>query len=75
MKKEYIKYNHYGFDVVVRSDLKGAHKDNCLCFDCDRFFINDPQKKCKKANMLYAFCCLTGMTTPVFECPDFCEKL
>lgn len=74
-RREQIEtYYHHGALVKVRSDLKGRHRDFCLCHSCGKLDITDRQANCPKANMLYALCCLCGMTTPVFECPDFVEK-
>lgn len=30
------KYEHYGSVVSVRSDLKGRHKEHCLCLEIKR---------------------------------------
>jgi len=70
--QEYEKYNHHGVEVWVRSDLKGMHRDNCLCMQgCKKFKLGDRENNCKKADLLFAFCRLNSMTTPVYECPDF----
>jgi len=72
-----INYKHHGNMVAVDEDLKGLHREHCLCHRCKRlkiprgrwawlirWFIN-----CPRANILYTFCVLFKMTTPVFECP------
>lgn len=69
--KNYEKYDHHGKDVMVRSDLKGKHREHCLCWDCTRFFPDVPEKNCKIARILYALCCIHGLCTPVWECPLF----
>ena len=51
---------------------KGTHRENCLCFSCERF-KNDTPEKCQKADELYQLCCKHNMVTPVYECPDFQE--
>ena len=66
------KYKHHDGEVWVRSDLKGKHRENCLCMQgCKKFKPNDFENHCKKASLLYAYCRLNNMTTPVWECPDF----
>lgn len=67
---EYEQYEHHGILVTVRSDLKGRHREFCLCYQCGRF---DPGKEdnCYKAQGLYELNKDHGLVTPVFECPDF----
>jgi hypothetical protein len=31
------KYEHHQGVVSVRSDLKGKHRDHCLCYHCEKF--------------------------------------
>ena len=59
--------------VWVDAELKGKHRDHCLCFSCNRFSPDDREKNCPRANLLYSFCVLMDMTTPVYECPEFRE--
>ena len=34
------RYEHHGTDVAVQSELKGKHREHCLCYqDCDRFVV------------------------------------
>lgn len=68
------KYEHHGKDVWVKSSLKGKHREHCLCFSCDKFFPEDRNKNCKKANLLYNLDIALNMTTPVWECDTFGEK-
>ncbi len=68
------KYIHHGNEVSVRSALKGKHWSHCLCADCSKF-NRDREKNCHKANLLYAIDIELKMVTPVWECPDFCEKV
>jgi hypothetical protein len=70
-----IKYNHHGTEVFVDEELKGKHRDNCLCFKCGRFNPGMPETNCPKANLLYAVCIAESMTTPVYECADYLNKL
>jgi len=67
------KYIHHGSETWVRSEIKGKHREYCLCFSCDKFNLTDREKNCPKANMLYALDVALKMTTPVFECEDFNE--
>lgn len=66
----FIKYNHHGADVSVRSDLQGKHRQYCLCWSCQKFKPNS-EENCPKAQKLYRICVEENLTTPVFECPDF----
>ena len=70
----YIIYNHWGWDVWVRGDLKGKHREHCLCWSCGKFFPEDGEKNCKIANLVYAVCVAQGLVLPVWECPEFVEK-
>ena len=74
----YINYLHWeGYPKVwVKKDLKGKHREHCLCFDCDLFHPNPEgrEENCPIANELYDFCVKHGMTTPVWECPNFIQK-
>ena len=64
-----IKYNHHGADVSVREDLKGKHREHCLCFSCSKFM--DGSKKCKIADAVYQNCKDFNIVSPVWECPEF----
>ena len=74
MDKKFTTYYHHGEMVWVREDLKGTHREHCLCFSCNRFNIENKEDSCPIANHLYSFCVLTGLTAPVFECPKFFKK-
>lgn len=69
-----IKYEHHGRKVFVDEDLKGTHREHCLCFRCQKLNIESRKKNCPIANKLYALCCKFGLTTPVGECPEFKES-
>ena len=71
--REYEKYEHHGVKVWVRKDLKGKHRQHCLCWSCMLFKPEDRENNCKLANLLYAVNVASGLTTPVFECPLFVE--
>lgn len=70
-EKEIIHYLHHNKIVAVRKDLKGRHREFCICYQCEKLNIDDPESNCKIAEALYGFDKLTGTTTPVFECPEF----
>jgi hypothetical protein len=66
-----IRYEHHGRTVAVQEHLRGKHRENCLCFICKKFNIEDREKNCPIANALYRFDILAGITTPVWECETF----
>jgi len=70
-ENQYVKYDHHGWQVYVDSELKGYHREHCLCYKCSKFKPEDREGNCKIANMLYSLCVLAGITTPVWECPEF----
>ena len=67
----YDRYMHHGAWVSVRKDLKGKHREMCLCFSCCRFNLVDRRKCCHAARDLYKLCVKYNLVTPVFECPEF----
>jgi len=69
------KYEHHGRMVWVDSELKGKHRDHCLCHKCCRFIPDDREENCPIANVVYRVNVLTGITTPVWECPEFEEEV
>lgn len=69
-----IKYQHYGVEVFVDEDLKGKHREHCLCFRCQRFNPDEPDQNCKIAELNYRNCRLNGLVLPVYECPEFVES-
>ena len=37
-----VKYEHHGTEVSVKSELKGKHREHCLCFqDCKYFNLEN----------------------------------
>lgn len=66
----YEQYEHYGVTVWVRSDLKGKHRDYCLCWKCDQFHPGQVTN-CPIAQILYQNCVTFDIVTPVWECPKF----
>ena len=69
-----IKYVHYGKEVFVQADLKGKHKEHCLCWKCGAFNPEDREKNCPIATLLFSCCVLLNIVTPVWECPNFMEE-
>lgn len=74
MSKQYEQYEHHGNQVMVRCDLKGKHRDFCLCWKCNKFKVDDPDNKCKTADAVFQNCLKFKIVTPMWECPDFEEK-
>lgn len=69
---EIEQYEHHNVMVFVRSDLKGRHREHCLCYACKKFHPNE-ESNCPIARELYALDVRRGLTTPVWECPEFSE--
>ncbi|MCK9596555.1 hypothetical protein M0R19_05185 [Candidatus Pacearchaeota archaeon] len=67
-----VMYNYHGVDVFVDEDLKGKHRDMCLCFRCAAF-IPGEVTNCAIAEDTFKNCVKNNLTTPVFECPIFEE--
>ncbi len=66
----YTTYEHYGTNVKVRADLKGLHRDHCLCYKCEEF-APGTKRNCPIAVEIYANCVKYNVVTPVWECPQF----
>jgi hypothetical protein len=71
MKTE--KYIHHGVEVSVISELKGKHRQMCLCYAC-RFFKPGQPDNCDIAEANYAVCVKYNVVTPVWECPKYEPK-
>lgn len=69
-----IEYEHHGQIVKVDEDLKGKHRDHCLCHRCEKFVPEDRGKNCQIANRLFQICRDFNLVTPVYECKVFEEK-
>jgi len=68
------QYHHHDDIVWVRSDLKGKHREHCLCHSCTRFKPEHREMNCSTANLVYSVCCECGLVLPVWECPYFEER-
>ena len=67
------KYEHHGKEVSVKTELKGKHRDHCLCYGCDKF-KPDTEDNCEIANAVFENCTDFHIVSPVWECPKFQEK-
>jgi len=68
------KYAHHGTEVSVQSDLKGKHREHCLCFQgCVNFKPGSPDN-CKIAAAVFKNCVEFNIVTPVWECPEFAKS-
>ena len=65
-----VWYEHHGKMVAVRSLYRGHHKQHCLCYLCSKFHpcMSD---NCPVAQRVYELDVEFGITTPVWECPEF----
>ena len=68
---KYTRYIHHGKEVWVQDDLKGQHRENCLCYKCKKYTPDDRENCCPIANALYRFAVLTDIVCPVWECKQF----
>lgn len=75
MSNKIERYNHYGVMVNVRSDLKGKHKDYCLCYRNCQKFKPSGNENCKIAQTVFETCVKFGIVTPMWECPEYVENI
>jgi len=71
---EFEQYEHHGNDVWVRKELKGKHREYCLCFSCQRLDIMDPENNCVIAKKIFQLCIENELVLAVWECPEFLEQ-
>lgn len=69
---EFEQYVHHHVVVWVRKDLKGKHRDHCLCYSCEKFKPNQ-ETNCGVAQENYKLCKIYNLTLPIYECPRFRE--
>jgi hypothetical protein len=67
-----VEYRHHGALVKVDEDLKGKHREYCLCWRCENFRPGG-EHNCKIAGKVFTVCVGHDLVTPVFECPEFVE--
>jgi len=72
---KYEKYMHHGNKVWVRSDLIGKHREYCLCMVCKKLDTINRHKNCPIANAVFKNCKQFNLVTPMWECPNFEEKI
>jgi len=70
-EKCYSQYLHHGRKVWVREELKGHHREICMCMECSKFHPESRENNCLVANALYVLDMKFDLVTPVWECPDF----
>ena len=75
MSGKFEQYDHHGRMVWAMKDLRGKHRQHCLCFSCANFKPGLPESNCPLANLNYAVCLAEGLTLPVYECPKFEEAI
>jgi hypothetical protein len=68
--EDYEIYEHHDTMMVVKADLKGKHREHCLCYSCDKF-NPDTLVNCHKAQQIYELCVDLKVVTPVWECSNF----
>ena len=69
-----IQYEHHKTLTSVDENLKGRHREHCLCFRCKKFNPEDRGKNCHIANSIYQTCKIFMIVTPVWECTIFQEE-
>lgn len=74
MAKLFEQYVHHGVPSWVRQDLKGKHREHCLCWSCRFFNPEDRESNCEIANALYRIDKVLEITTPVWECMKFEQR-
>lgn len=71
-----IQYNHKFSDMnssynSVFEELKGKHRDHCLCHQNCKFFKPDHHQNCEIAQSSFDICFKYGIVTPMWECPKY----
>lgn len=69
-----VGYLHHGVYVYADENLKGKHREHCLCWKCELFTPENHEANCKLANLNFSNCRLNNMVLPVYECPKFKER-
>ena len=65
------KYIHHGTEVSVISEIKGLHRNHCLCYRSCKHFKPGKDDNCEIANANYQLCLRYDLVTPVYECPKY----
>jgi len=70
-KKKTTKYFHHDCEVSTFVEMKGRHREFCLCHNfCKHFKPGEPDN-CEIAEKNFALCVEHCVTTPVIECPMY----
>lgn len=67
------KYIHHDKEVSVFEELKGQHREHCLCYAKCKFFKPNTLDNCPIARGLFEYDVSNGVTTPVFECATYAK--
>lgn len=68
---EIIQFEHHGKLVSGFAELKGKHREHCLCWQGCKHFKPDTPENCQIARVNYSMDICYNLVTPVFECPQF----
>lgn len=70
-----IRYMHHGNNVAVFAELRGKHREHCLCHASCDLFKPGTEDNCPIAQRNFELCTRYGVVTPVYECKEFrCER-
>jgi hypothetical protein len=70
---KFIQVLHHNRPVWANLEHVTRHKEHCLCYSCERFNPNS-DTNCPIAQEVFELNKKLGITTPVWECPDFLES-
>lgn len=73
MSEKLEQYEHHGKKVWAFKELRGKHRQHCLCYLCEHFKPGT-DNNCPIANLNFAVCIAHNVTLPVYECAKFTEK-
>lgn len=65
------KYEHHSVEVTVLSEIKGQHRQHCLCYNGCKFFKPGTSENCEIAKATFKNCVTFNIVTPVYECPKY----
>jgi hypothetical protein len=65
------KYIHHGTEVSVISEVKGKHREHCLCFQDCKYFKPNTIENCEIAQTNFNLCLKYDLVTPVYECAKY----